>query len=240
MNTSFLSIKFRTAVMLMLLLPLSGCKQSSHKGNAFNTIKDKVESIVSPPKTEYTVDENFRMNAPKFSVYDWIKNNVKNLYEENRSGVEALLEQTFEKIQVQSHSILKDHEKAIKRVVEMVGNGKDISGNKHYIELCKAFNEESISAKSLEIFLNMQISTHNTNNDNMFSTVLLSRFRNDEIMCSDLLVLANEAIVSEKSMKSSKKVMKKHVSGVITNCLLYNYAEYLSKENIIEQITHQD
>lgn len=115
-----------------------------------------------------------------------------------------------------------------------------ISGNKHYIELCKAFNEESISAKSLEIFLNMQISTHNTNNENMFSTVLLSRFRNDEIMCSDLLVLANEAIVSEKSMKSSKKVMKKHVSGVITNCLLYNYAEYLSKENIIEQITHQD
>ena len=222
----------RIYILLLGLLIISGCEQiKSVSNNVKNFFSQKVT-------TENRItDTDFIKNAHNFSSSDWTMNYIKRA---SKNGTEekifSLLEGTFNRIEMQSRSIIKRNKRSINKIIKKINKG-DLAANE-INKIDNQFAEGPLSGKSIEILLNSMISQNNAQNDNdiMYNTIQLDNLTNNEIIDLNVFIVCTNDIMAQEKSGNSKKEIKNNLENLLVNCISYNYSRFFENQKLIEQM----
>lgn len=223
----------------MLLAALQSC-------NFLDTVKDKTvdlyDNIVSPKNETYdqlSVGQISEYeNAIEFSWVQWKDKILSDIQsEKEKDAIDDLLSSVFQKIESESHKIIKEHKKDIRYLIAKTKKGKDIVKNKHFLEFSSCFIEKSISEKSLEILLNEKIMIENKNQNIRLHTVRVNKLSQNEIISPEFFVFICYNIETQKDSGNSRNAIKTATEKDLVNYITSRYAELFEKLKIVEQIT---
>jgi hypothetical protein len=223
--------------VLLSLCIVSSCKQ-------IKSISGDVKSLFTqktPLKYEIT-NSKITIEALTFSTNDWIQhyietNNISNSIE---PYICEMLESIFNRIEIQSENILKDHKHTVKYIIDRIDKGKTIKRHNDIMLLDKSFKEGSISGKSIEILFNSMIMQRNVASENqvILHTILLENLDTGKIINTDLFILITKEIAQQKAEGKSLKEIRTALHKSLLNCILYNYAIFFKENNLIDQMVN--
>lgn len=226
-------------ILCLLLVVLQSC-------NFLDTVKDKTvdlyDNIVSPKNEIYDQLSVGQIreyeNAIEFSWVQWKDKILSDIQsEKEKDAIDDLLSSVFQKIESESHKIIKEYKKDIRYLIAKTKKGKDIIKNKHFLEFSSCFIEKSISEKSLEILLNEKIMLENKTQDLRLHTVRINRPDQREIISPMIFVFIGHNIDVQKDGGDSRNAIKTATEKALVNYITSRYAELFEKLNIVEQIT---
>lgn len=222
----------RIYILLLGLCIFTGCEQ-------IKSVSNNVKTFFSQKATKEnkTTDTDFIEKVHNFSSLDWAMNYIKRT---GKNGTEekifSLLEVIFNRIEIQSRSIIKQNKKSINKIIKKINKGDLMVNEINKID--NQFAEGPLSGKSIEILLNSMISQNNAQNDNdiMYNTIQLDNLTNNEIINLDVFIVCTNDIMAQEKSGNSKKEIKNNLENLLVNCILYNYSRFFENQKLIEQM----